>query len=1176
MSVAPSQTILSQAGALNAQLGHENLGFLSEQHGLIPTARPLTSMPLSHRDWDDLATQLPMLFRTLGVRGAVDELPLLRAGEDDLADRYLLRAAALLSIIAHSYVRSQQAVPADLPACVRVPWEDVSRRLRRPMPFLSYIDLIVYNWKVRDPDLADPMRVENLDLLLPTVGTDEERVFYLTQVEMLAQCAPVVRSVARAQTAALNRDAAALMQELLSIIDRLQHVSDVSFQKISPNPYSDTHVDPVVWAKTVAPFAVPVDADAAGPSGTASPLFHVLDLFFGRPGYESLLGHEMLKLRGWYPKHWTDFLSALGHVSVSEYVRESGSRELRGVFQSALDAYASDKGFLGTHRLKVYGYLEMAFKVGRSVTIGGFKGLFQDRTWDEIDGELAQSKTERIAGSPPQTYHALPRRIDRGDDPGIAALHVAFEMEDAGARYRPGDRCAVLPESDERLIAVTLDVLQASGSERVSLDRRWRDAVNLRHGYEGATDLPLRDLLRFGTIRPVSREVAQRLLALSANSSLARIVNARAEDQWELWDLLEILSAARFDTRRLWRAEPWEAESICRIVPPEEFRLYSIASAMPSDTRVSAGQIDLTIAPLSYETTGTETSRAAIRHGTSSTFLHRVARQGGAWTRPISLRIVSAPKFHLPDDASRPIVMLASGSGIAPFRGFMQQRARDSSMGQNWLFHGVREPSHLMYRDEIERWIGDGRLQYYAAFSAADAALRFDPLTGTLVTRPGSRRRLNVLIEDDTFAPTLWDLIRAEEDGGQGASVYICGRAEFAASMLASLQSIVARCSGISGDDDAREHATSVIARLVATGRLMQDVFSSYSGSYRSHPRHIDASDLALRNDPEHGYWMAINGRVYDVTAFTNLHPGGPRIIRQYAGMDATAAYQAILHHRNPEVDAQLGLYETGVMRRLDFGGVWGVAIGERGLAYVTLKDAFRAWVSLLYLIVEMQNAFANDIEFLGSPLTRGDDPTRVTPQKVQLLLDTHRSFVSSYLGGLTGSDAQRLWSVTSGLCRRDSDVRTMRQALDHIDASEAARIVRELPDALWLDMLGRVQSGSVDALAPVCDLLARHDGGLLAALKDIARRGVTIFEQHEARALDAGADTLIECAMAIPQAIDRYYTDLSRDLATFETTFRPLPQPVAATTPLGPTVFVGHGSTLTPVPRSATGRTTP
>ncbi len=61
--------------------------------------------------------------------------------------------------------------------------------------------------------------------------------------------------------------------------------------------------------------------------------------------------------------------------------------------------------------MKVYGYLELAFKVGRSVTIGGFKGVFKDRTWDQVDGELERAREERVRSLPQTTHHVRVKRV---------------------------------------------------------------------------------------------------------------------------------------------------------------------------------------------------------------------------------------------------------------------------------------------------------------------------------------------------------------------------------------------------------------------------------------------------------------------------------------------------------------------------------------------------------------------------------------------------------------------------------------------------------------------------------------------------------------------------------------------------------------------------------------------
>ena len=308
-----------------------------------------------------------------------------------------MRASVILSVFAHAYVRVEKKPATAIPPSIQAPWEEITRRLKRPEPFLSYMDLIVYNWKVSHTSLSDPMRVENLNLLVPTVNNQEERVFYLTQVEILAQASPIVASVVRAQEA-VQRDAPEkLMVELEFIRERLNHITKISLLKINPRPVSKTYVNPIVWAKTVAPFAVPIKDGVQGPSGTSSPIFHLMDVFLRRDRYDSILGRESLRIREWYPPHLREFLSAVEKISVHSYVANKRSPDLLNAYQVMFDAYTSVNGFLGVHRRKVYGYLQMAFKVGRSITIGGFQGLFEDRTWSEVDQQLEETRKERFS-----------------------------------------------------------------------------------------------------------------------------------------------------------------------------------------------------------------------------------------------------------------------------------------------------------------------------------------------------------------------------------------------------------------------------------------------------------------------------------------------------------------------------------------------------------------------------------------------------------------------------------------------------------------------------------------------------------------------------------------------------------------------------------------------------------
>ena len=427
----PSQRVLARASDANRHAGHENLGFLSVAHGLMPTAEPTLHLPGTHRAWDDLAGELPELYGRLAVRRAIDALPTLPADRGALADEHLLRAGALLGILAHAYWWADREPPSALPEAVATPWRTVSHRLGRPAPHLSYVDLVVYNWRLVDP--ARPRQVQNMRLLLPTVGNEAEHVFYLTQAEILARCAPVIDAVVRAH-GAVRADAADVLIEALETIEAcLDEVIRHALPKINPARWSPTHVDPVLWAKTVAPFGVPFYPSAAGPSGTSSPIFHVLDAFFGRATYRTRLGQEMTHLNQWHPRHWRDFVDAIRQTSVRSYVEARGHPPLRVAYDDALARYAGESGFLGRHRMKVYGYLELAFKVGRTVTIGGFSGPFRTRTWMDVDTELAHAADERRArpAADPSTDSAADARpASTVDVPRLPRSAVALHNND--------------------------------------------------------------------------------------------------------------------------------------------------------------------------------------------------------------------------------------------------------------------------------------------------------------------------------------------------------------------------------------------------------------------------------------------------------------------------------------------------------------------------------------------------------------------------------------------------------------------------------------------------------------------------------------------------------------------------------------------------------------------------
>src|SRR5258706_15289078 len=145
---------------------------------------------------------------------------------------------------------------------------------------------------------------------------------------------------------------------------------------------------------------------------------------------------------------------------------------------------------------------------------------------------------------------------------------VMLNTGGTGIRYEVGDRAAILPENSDALVDKMLRALRARGREAISLNKAWREDIVQREGYEDTPTLPLRTLLTFGRIRPVDRHIAKILYAITHNSTLKRIIEARAEDQWELWDLMNLISKAGFDTRRFWKASADGRRRNSRVVPP--------------------------------------------------------------------------------------------------------------------------------------------------------------------------------------------------------------------------------------------------------------------------------------------------------------------------------------------------------------------------------------------------------------------------------------------------------------------------------------------------------------------------------------------------------------------------------------------------------------------------------
>lgn len=347
--------------------------------------------------------------------------------------------------------------------------------------------------------------------------------------------------------------------------------------------------------------------------------------------------------------------------------------------------------------------------------------------------------------------------------------HVVFDLAGSGLRYTPGDSLGIWPQNNPDEVELLIAILRAKGSEAVTLAN-------------GAVVSAREALTRECDLRMPSSELYA-LLAAEAGDDVDRTrLAALAEDDAEadtfgVHDVLDVL--LEFPSARPRIGEM--LRTLGRIQP----RLYSIASSQ----RKHPGQVHLTVGVLRYE----KNERAY--HGTGSNFLAEHLRPG----RSASVFVQKSHGFRLPADPCAPVIMVGPGTGIAPFRAFLQERAAFGAPGRNWLFFGnQRRASDFLYRDELED------LAQQRVLTRMDLAFSRDQMNKTYV----QHKMLEAALE-------LWRWLAG------GAYLYVCGDAKrMAGDVDLALQQIAVT----QGHMDAAA-AKHYLADLAREGRYQRDVY---------------------------------------------------------------------------------------------------------------------------------------------------------------------------------------------------------------------------------------------------------------------------------------------------------------------------------------------------------------
>lgn len=348
--------------------------------------------------------------------------------------------------------------------------------------------------------------------------------------------------------------------------------------------------------------------------------------------------------------------------------------------------------------------------------------------------------------------------------------HIELSLRGSDIVYEPGDTLAVKPVNDRDLVENLLDTLDFSGVEPVRLPNN--DLV------------PLRKALTYHyEIANVSRGVTNTIASVAGEEDFMSILNGHAPDS--LGDYL-----AGRDVVDVFDDSPdldgFTPEQLIDALSPLKPRLYSIASSH----RCNPGEVHLTVAVVEYEHMDRE------HKGVCSTFLAN--RADGNQHVPVWLQ--KNPKFGLPEDNEAPIIMVGPGTGIAPFRAFLQDRRARGVSGRNWLFFGDRRREQdFLYEDELKNFDKNGVLDRMS----------------TAFSRDGDEKTY-VQHRMEENAEALWSWLDKE-----GAHFYVCGDASrMADDVDETLHEI---CQDV-GDLD-REQTEEWVQNLRDSGRYQRDVY---------------------------------------------------------------------------------------------------------------------------------------------------------------------------------------------------------------------------------------------------------------------------------------------------------------------------------------------------------------
>lgn len=346
---------------------------------------------------------------------------------------------------------------------------------------------------------------------------------------------------------------------------------------------------------------------------------------------------------------------------------------------------------------------------------------------------------------------------------------VAFDLKGSGLTYQPGDALGVWPENCGDTVTWILEALDAGGDEKVA-------------GPDGSLMTLREALTKHYSITKPSPALVELMAASTSdpkdNQSLGRMVADDGPGIAEGYEVLDLLKQHP-------TARP-ALEDFASALLPLQPRLYSISSSL----KAHADEVHLTVGVVRFLNSQNRQCK-----GVASTYMAERIRPG----QKVRLFIQQSHGFRLPASPDVPIIMVGPGTGVAPFRAFIEERKASGAKGRGWLFFGDQKSDcDFLYRDELDAYHREGALHRLTTAFSRD-----------------QDRKIYVQHRMEENGSDLWSWLQ------QGAHFYVCGDAKrMAADVDQALKQIVAVHGKMSADQ-----AKAYVAEMSKAGRYQRDVY---------------------------------------------------------------------------------------------------------------------------------------------------------------------------------------------------------------------------------------------------------------------------------------------------------------------------------------------------------------